>query len=55
MGILYTLSKDEDENVRAAVAKNPKISLDILKTLAKDENEDVRDVVAEHPKMAAIA
>jgi len=46
---LHKLSNDKDENIRAAVAKNPDTPQDILEKLSKDEHEDVRKIVSEHP------
>ena len=43
---LHTFAKDEDESVRAAVARNQNAPPSLLHTLSKDEDESVRAAVA---------
>ena len=45
---LYTFAKDEDENVRAAVAKNQNAPPILLRILSKDGNPHVRTSVVEN-------
>jgi hypothetical protein len=48
---LRTLARDEDLDVREAVAQNPSTSTDTLAMLAQveDEDEEVRSAVARNP------
>ena len=48
--IIEELMKDEDVEVRKAVAKNPSTPVDILKKLTDDKDKDVRKEVAKNPK-----
>ena len=48
--MIEELMKDEDVEVRKAVAKNPSTPVDILKKLTDDKDKDVRKEVAKNPK-----
>lgn len=51
--ILAELAKDQNENVRFFVAKNPNTPLEVLAELAKDQLNDVRREVAKNPNTSA--
>lgn len=40
--VLEKLSRDENSNIRLAVARNPNLSNEILKSLADDPNDDIK-------------